>query len=454
LSATFFPLPSSSGSSDSKKIKARNLFMKDYVEFTGKTLDEAIQDACTYFAVAREKLEIEIINDVKTGIFGLVGAKKATLRARRVQLQDIGLNFQHNTKEATPKSIPKPPIKTSPEAAQKSSKSPNALPGARLEALPADGHKALAGDGHKALAGDGHKALTGALHKALPESAPKELPSAGSDAALSVTSEVKDIKDDKNQNTQDAQYARPDRPSRPDRPERPEKSDRPDRNARQNPHHKHTRNRHGSAVQAGTEVKNQGADANISSGAPSGLPEESGADFERDLPVLSLESIDQDLLRKIILETLEQLVQPIVGPTENTFEVSEGRVRIRIDCADNQGLLIGRDGQTLAALQYLLSCIASRRLNASVHVQIDAGEYREKQNEKLRDLALYLAQKVRDNSRPQSTRPMSAYQRRIVHMALQDVPDVQTHSKGEGSLKRVLIVPRRKGVDQSPAKEA
>jgi spoIIIJ-associated protein len=175
--------------------------------------------------------------------------------------------------------------------------------------------------------------------------------------------------------------------------------------------------------------------------------------FEAEFPDLPMNAIDHGLLREVVLEALEHLVLPIAGPTENTLKLSEDRVWVQIDCADNQGLIIGRDGQTLAALQYLLSCIASRRLNASINVQIDAGEYREKQNEKLRDLALNLAQRVKESLRPQSTRPMSAYQRRIVHMTLQDDQDVQTHSKGEGNLKRVVVVPRRKAPDQTAAKD-
>ncbi|MDL2316471.1 Jag N-terminal domain-containing protein, partial [Desulfovibrio sp. OttesenSCG-928-A18] len=58
-----------------------------YKEFQGKSLDDAIREACEYYGVAREKLEIEIVSDAKSGIFGLVGAKKATIKAARVQLE-------------------------------------------------------------------------------------------------------------------------------------------------------------------------------------------------------------------------------------------------------------------------------------------------------------------------------------------------------------------------------
>ena len=62
--------------------------MEGFKEFQGKDLDSAIEEACGYFNTAREKLEIEIVQDAKSGIFGIVGARKAQVRARRVQLRE------------------------------------------------------------------------------------------------------------------------------------------------------------------------------------------------------------------------------------------------------------------------------------------------------------------------------------------------------------------------------
>ena len=103
----------------------------------------------------------------------------------------------------------------------------------------------------------------------------------------------------------------------------------------------------------------------------------------------------------------------------------------------------GQKPEPLAALQYLTSRIVSRRMEAPVRVQFDVGDYRERQDDRLRELALALAERVRATGRPCSTRPMSSYHRRLVHMALQDSPDVQTRSSGEGPLKRVIIQRRR-----------
>lgn len=80
---------------------------------------------------------------------------------------------------------------------------------------------------------------------------------------------------------------------------------------------------------------------------------------------------------------------PITGDGVGiTVKIGGGRVYVGIDCDEDSGLLIGREGQTLAALQYMISRIVSRGMNAAVRVQLDAGEYRRRQDEKLREMAL------------------------------------------------------------------
>ncbi len=149
-------------------------------------------------------------------------------------------------------------------------------------------------------------------------------------------------------------------------------------------------------------------------------------------------------MRSVALEVTERLVTPIIGPAALTVEATDGRVKVGIDCGENSGLLIGREGQTLASIQYLASRIIARKLGAAVRVQLDTGDYRERQDEKLRELALSFAERVRATGRPQSTRPLSSYHRRVVHLVLQDDEEIVTRSKGEGPLKRVIILRRRK----------
>ncbi|MGE4299621.1 MAG: RNA-binding cell elongation regulator Jag/EloR [Desulfovibrionaceae bacterium] len=140
---------------------------------------------------------------------------------------------------------------------------------------------------------------------------------------------------------------------------------------------------------------------------------------------------------------VERLVDPIVGAIKASADMDGDRIRVLIRDVADSGLLIGREGQTLAAVQYLANRILSKRVREAPRIHIDAGDYRERQDDSLRQLALELADKVKAQGRPQSTRPLSSYHRRVVHMALQEDDAILTRSKGDGPMKRVLILPKR-----------
>ncbi len=152
---------------------------------------------------------------------------------------------------------------------------------------------------------------------------------------------------------------------------------------------------------------------------------------------------NSESLKKIVVEVVENLIKPIIPDPELEVQVEGGsRVKVTVHDEENSGLLIGREGQTLASLQYLANRIVAKKWPDPVRVQIDTGEYRERQDDNLRQLALHLAEKAKKIGRVQSTRPLSSYHRRVVHMALQTDESITTRSKGEGSLKRVLIMPK------------
>jgi spoIIIJ-associated protein len=126
--------------------------------------------------------------------------------------------------------------------------------------------------------------------------------------------------------------------------------------------------------------------------------------------------------------------------------------------AENSGVLIGRKGQTLEALQYLLTRIAGERQSSEgPHIVVDIEKYRERRRKMLEDMALRLGEKAKRQRKTVTIEALSAADRRIVHAALQDDPWVSTKSLGQGSYRRLLIIPegdRRKkeaAVDLSPA---
>jgi spoIIIJ-associated protein len=109
---------------------------------------------------------------------------------------------------------------------------------------------------------------------------------------------------------------------------------------------------------------------------------------------------------------------------------------------DNSGLLIGRKGQTLEALQYLVTRIAGERPgNEGRHLVIDVENYRERRRKSLEDMALRLGEKAKRQRKTVTVDALSAADRRIIHAALQDDPWVSTKSLGQGSYRRLLIIP-------------
>ena len=110
--------------------------------------------------------------------------------------------------------------------------------------------------------------------------------------------------------------------------------------------------------------------------------------------------------------------------------------------AENSGLLIGRKGQTLEALQYLVTRIAGERYaSEGPHIVVDIEKYRERRRKTLEDMALRLGEKAKRQRKTVTVEALSAADRRIMHAALQDDPWVSTQSLGQGSYRRLLIIP-------------
>ncbi len=106
------------------------------------------------------------------------------------------------------------------------------------------------------------------------------------------------------------------------------------------------------------------------------------------------------------------------------------------------GLLIGRGGETLAALQYVLNLMLSRRFKLSAPIEIDVEGYRQRRRAQLEALARRMAETVKRTGQPVELQPMPARDRRIIHIVLSGDPQVRTESVGEGDERRVTIFPR------------
>ena len=516
--------------------------MEGFKEFQGKDLDGAIEEACGYFNTAREKLEIEIVQDAKSGIFGIVGARKAKVRARRVQLRETvdsilgrkggdgaasaqgsGQGASQGFGQGTGQPAGQAGGDEAPATAEPRKNGGRPAPVAAASAPAVSGAEAPVATAQKPTAAPAEKSRDEGRDRSRPEQRSQGQRSSDQRASDQRSS-------DQRASDQRSQEARPPRGQQDDRrnrgrnrnkpplldayeseealdaacngnvidtpAEKPfdrrnDRNDRNDRNGKQDRNGSKPSSRNGRNDRREVAGRNAGSDEAVEAGTtvdsatrePRGRRNDSRAegrgngrgearpthregarperapkaeagldgledDFEaagEGLPVTPLEQLDAAKLEALVGDTVRTLIRPITGDEAGiTVKIGGGRVYVGIECDEDSGLLIGREGQTLAALQYMISRIVSRGMNSAVRVQLDAGEYRRRQDEKLREMALALAEKVRQSGRSYSTRPLSSYHRRIVHVCLQEAVDVQTRSTGDGPMKRVVIM-RKKG---------
>jgi spoIIIJ-associated protein len=142
-------------------------------------------------------------------------------------------------------------------------------------------------------------------------------------------------------------------------------------------------------------------------------------------------------------EILTQLLQKM-GETCSIHGVQEANQINLIIEGDDAGLLIGKQGQTLEALQYLVTKILSKQTQKKPRVVIDIESYRERHKQSLMELAFKHGEKAKRIGKPVTLNPMNAHDRRIVHLALQNDKEIKTKSRGEGLYKKIIIYPVKK----------
>lgn len=124
--------------------------------------------------------------------------------------------------------------------------------------------------------------------------------------------------------------------------------------------------------------------------------------------------------------------------TEATYDASEKELSINLS-GDDMGVLIGKRGQTLDSLQYLVSLVVNKGNDDYIRVKVDTENYRQRRKDTLENLAKNMAFKVKRTRRPLSLEPMNPYERRIIHSALQNDSYVTTHSEGEEPYRHVVV---------------
>jgi len=150
----------------------------------------------------------------------------------------------------------------------------------------------------------------------------------------------------------------------------------------------------------------------------------------------------ENILALIPMEGISILAQQI-----------DGTINLNIE-GDKSGLLIGRKGRTLDALQFIVNKIVNKSLEKRTRVLVDSENYRQRREDFLIQMALKMGDKAKKIRKPVATNLLNPHDRRIVHLALRDDDGLGTKGRGEGALKKVIIIPKRYSSSRSPKRES
>ena len=149
-------------------------------------------------------------------------------------------------------------------------------------------------------------------------------------------------------------------------------------------------------------------------------------------------------VKKTIEDTAEKFLKDVFAAMDLTVNLNltydEEQKTLDVDMTgEEMGVLIGKRGQTLDSLQYLVSLVVNKESEEYIRVKVDTENYRERRKETVENLAKNIAYKVKRTRRPVSLEPMNPYERRIIHSSLQNDKYVTTHSEGEEPFRHVVV---------------
>ena len=182
------------------------------------------------------------------------------------------------------------------------------------------------------------------------------------------------------------------------------------------------------------------------------IKEEPAEETETEQPVFreKKEEIPERTSEEIVMmkaaasQFLENVFKAMDLPVDITMNYEQETGSLNIDLAGNDmGLLIGKRGQTLDSLQYLVSLVVNKDQKNYVRVKLDTEDYRKRRKDTLENLAKNIASKVRRTQKPVSLEAMNPYERRIIHSALQGNRYVETYSEGNEPYRHVVVVPKK-----------
>ena len=194
------------------------------------------------------------------------------------------------------------------------------------------------------------------------------------------------------------------------------------------------------AVKAAAEIRSEA----VNTPAPIRVNVENVADVKVVKPAKVIEDADE------LIEKAEKFLNDIFSVMEMKVDINSsinqelGELNIVLS-GDDMGVLIGKRGQTLDSLQYLVSLAVNKKHDGYIRVRLDTENYRQRRQAKLEELAKNIARKVKKSRKSVELEPMNPYERRIIHSALQGDPYVTTVSEGEEPYRHVVVVMKKGG---------
>jgi spoIIIJ-associated protein len=147
-------------------------------------------------------------------------------------------------------------------------------------------------------------------------------------------------------------------------------------------------------------------------------------------------------------EALRRIIDFITSGAEIHVEAGEDRILFNVE-GGNAGVLIGKRGQTLEAIQYLVEKIVNRQSDTRIRIQIDVEGYLNNRRENLKNLARKLSEKAKSTGKPATIGQMNAHDRRIIHLTLKNDQGVRTQSIGDGFYRKLVIFPKKRRKKQN-----
>ena len=379
---------------------------QEYIEITEKTVSEAITAACQKLAVPSERIEYEVIDPGKTGFLG-IGARPAKIRARVKQGMEDSAEFDTSAI-----------ISDVLKGKDDKKKAPDQRPKEKRKEERKDNKKKESNKNSEKTAVKKPLVKEEAAETAAPavkEETASEEKRSSAEAAAGKAEKTE---------TSESGFSGKKGTGRKDFSEKSYEKGSKGRGRRRQ--RRNDRDEYSAASRDHEQERSTAAESHSA-------PKKKSA-----VPVLTDEQVVEIKQRAETFLTDVFQAMDLDANVSSSYDRETGMLTIDMK-GENMGVLIGKRGQTLDSLQYLVSLVVNKGIDGYIHVKADTENYRERRKKTLENLAKNIASKVKRNRTSVALEPMNPYERRIIHSALQGDRYVTTYSEGEEPYRKVIV---------------